>query len=188
MNRYEVLILAAPTVTEDEGRSLEKGFEQLVKGVKGEIISFECWGKYRLAYPVRKNDFGVYFLVRFSVVDSAKAFFKDVDTYFSVRNHELVMRHCTVKLEAKQSLEYKRPLNVEETPAHDAEGNSFGKEGREFRRGPRREYGARNDEGFSSRSEGYTHRGQQARESSHEEAADVATTHDSVEESMSEGV
>ncbi len=167
MNRYEVLVLAAPTITEDEGRSLEKGFEQLIKNIKGEIISFERWGKFRLAYPVRKNDFGIYFLTRFSIENLEKAFSKDIDAFFSVRNHELVMRHCVVKLEPTQSLEYKRPFNVEETPAHDAEGGLFSKEGREFRRGPRREYTPRTDDGFNPR----RHESRESsRESSHEES------------------
>ncbi len=147
MMRYEVLILTAPSITEDEGRGIEKGLEQLVKGVKGDVISFERWGKYRLSYPVRRNDYGIYYLARFAV-DANVAFFKEVDAFLAVKNHELIMRHCLVKLAPKQSLEYKRPLNVEEAPAHDAD--TFLKEGgrgRENRRGP----GGR--DGFRDRSE-----------------------------------
>ena len=67
MNRYEVLILAAPEITEDESRGIEKSVEELVKSVKGDVISFERWGKYKLAYSVRKHEYGVYFLARFAV-------------------------------------------------------------------------------------------------------------------------
>lgn len=54
MNRYEALMLTVPEITADEAKSIEQQFDRLVADKKGSIISFEKWGKFRLAYPVKR--------------------------------------------------------------------------------------------------------------------------------------
>ena len=58
-------MLTVPEITADETKSIEQQFDRVVADKKGTMVSFERWGKYRLAYPVKKNDYGVYFLARF---------------------------------------------------------------------------------------------------------------------------
>ncbi len=121
MITYEVLMLAIPTVTQDEIKNIESQFERTVKENKGNMISFEKWGKYRLAYPVNKNDYGIYFLARFEsetpgvVVDAIK-------TLMAVRLNDLVMRHMSSLLDPKRSLVYQRPQSLEEAPAREMGG------------------------------------------------------------------
>ena len=120
MNRYEILMLAVPAITGDEATNLEKGLTDIVKKNKGEVLSFERWGKCRLAYPVRKNEYGVYFLTRFDV-ETDKAFFEEIKTAFTVRFNDMIMRHVLVRLEPGQTLEYRRPQSVEDAPARDVD-------------------------------------------------------------------
>ncbi|NBP14723.1 30S ribosomal protein S6 [bacterium] len=115
MNRYEILMLATPAITQDEASNVEKGIQEIVKEVKGSVISFERWGKFRLAYPVKKNDYGIYFLTRFEV-PTTQPVLETIKTAFTVKYNEIVMRHVVVKLDTKQSLEYKRPQSVEDAP------------------------------------------------------------------------
>ncbi len=115
MYRYEILILTIPEITKDEASTLEFQIDKLIKKIKGSIISFERWGKYRLAYPVRKNDYGVYFLVRFEVEDK-QSIVKDLNTLFAVKFSDIVMRKLISKLDANQSLEYQKPPSLEDTP------------------------------------------------------------------------
>lgn len=120
MLRYEILLLTVPEITSDEANSLEKQLDKIVSDAKGSIISYERWGKYRLAYPVRGYDYGVYYLMRFEVDESKKNdVMQALTTLFSVRYVELVMRHMVTKLNARASLEYKRPESLEETPSKD---------------------------------------------------------------------
>ena len=116
MNRYEILMLANPAITQDEASAVQKSIESLVKQSKGEVISFEKWGKCRLAYPVRKHDYGVYYLTRFEMPNDPQ-FFKEVKSVFAVKYDDSIMRHIVVKLDPKQTLEYRRPQSVEEAPA-----------------------------------------------------------------------
>ena len=115
MDRYEILILTIPELTKDEESSLEDQLEKFINDHKGSIISFDRWGKYRLAYPVRNNDYGVYFLMRFDV-DNSKDFLKELRNLFYIKFNEMVMRHIVTRLKKDQSLEYKKPPSLEDTP------------------------------------------------------------------------
>ena len=105
-------MLTIPGITEDEISNFEKQYEKLVKDSKGSIISFEKWGKCRLAYAVNKHEYGVYYLTRFEM-DQPQEFFKEFKLLLDVKYHELIMRTAVVKLELNQSLEYQRPDTVE---------------------------------------------------------------------------
>jgi len=115
MDRYEILILTIPELTKDEESSLENQVEKFINAHKGSIITFDRWGKYRLSYPVRNNDYGVYFLMRFDV-DNDKDFLKELQTMFYVKFNDIVMRHVVTRLKKDQPLEYKKPPSLEDVP------------------------------------------------------------------------
>lgn len=116
LRRYEALLLTVPEITQDEERSVEKGIDQLVSSAKGTIVSFERWGKFKLAYPVEKNDYGVYFLVRFELSADAEVL-NEIRSFFAVKLHEIVMRAVISKLDPRRPMEYHRPKSLEEAPA-----------------------------------------------------------------------
>lgn len=120
MNRYEILMLATPAITGDEASSIEKGLGDIIKKGKGEVISFERWGKCRLAYPVKKHAYGIYYLTRFES-PSAKEMFAELKTAFAVKYNDTVMRHVVVRLQPGESLEYRRPSTVEDIPTRDVD-------------------------------------------------------------------
>ena len=122
MLRYETLLLAVPEITKDETSSLEKQVDQLIKKAKGSVISFERWGKYRLAYPIRKNEYGVYFLARFDVEnDQASELLHDLNALFSFKKADVIMRNMITVLEPHQSLSYEKPVSLEDSPNRDVD-------------------------------------------------------------------
>jgi small subunit ribosomal protein S6 len=125
MHRYELLLLTIPEITEDEAKTLESQLNQLSKDVEGTIISFERWGKYKLAYPIRKNDYGVYFLVRFEV-DNPQPLLGNIQSLMSIKLSNIVMRNMVTALSLKETLAYQRSPSLEETPLGDVD--SFLKE------------------------------------------------------------
>lgn len=122
MMRYELLMLSVPEITLDEAKTLEAQIERTIREAKGVILSFDRWGKYRLAYPVKKNDYGVYFLVRFEIED-ANELLQEFKSVFTVKLNDMIMRNMITKLDPKESLEYQKPQSLEEAPARDV--NSF---------------------------------------------------------------
>jgi small subunit ribosomal protein S6 len=120
MQKYEILMLAVPEITQDEIGGMQKNIEDVIQKSKGSLISFERWGKYKLCYPVEKNSYGVYLLTRFELPHDSQAL-KDLQSLFAIKLHTIVMRHVTTRLNPNQSLEYHRPKSLEETPdASDA--------------------------------------------------------------------
>jgi small subunit ribosomal protein S6 len=118
MVRYEALVLAVPEITADEVKSIESQLGKAVVEKKGTLLSFERWGKYRLAYPIVNNDYGVYFLARFESTEPT-AITEEVKNLFAVKLHGVVMRHMITKLELDQSLAYQRPQSLEEAPSRE---------------------------------------------------------------------
>ena len=127
MLRYETLILVVPEITKDETTHLEAQAEQLIKKTGGSIISFDRWGKYKLAYPLRKNDYGVYFLLRFEIENAqAQPLIESIRALFLVKYNHIVMRNMTTVLVPDQSLDYQKPESLEDMPTRDVD--SFLKE------------------------------------------------------------
>lgn len=126
MLRYESLILATPEITNDEAATIEKAIATAINNAKGGVISFERWGKYRLAYPVNKHEYGVYYLARYEVSEQqTKALMQEISEMLAVRFNNIVMRSMTSSLDPKRGLEYTRPQSLEEAPH---EGETFLKE------------------------------------------------------------
>ncbi|MGC2310274.1 MAG: 30S ribosomal protein S6 [Candidatus Babeliaceae bacterium] len=137
INRYEILFLATPEITTDETGNLEGQFEKIVKGHQGVFLSNDRWGKYRLAYPIRKNDYGVYFLVRFEAAkENVKQLLKEIGDFFTIKNTDLIMRYLISRLDAHKSLEYQRPQSLEEAPTRDVDvflkDNKMGRFGKDM--------------------------------------------------------
>ncbi len=127
MIRHEVLVLAIPEITQDESKTIEAQIEQVINAAKASIISFERWGKYRLAYTVNNNEYGIYFLVRFESIDPRQAL-KGLQTLFTVKLNDLIMRTMFARLDGRTSLAYQRPPSLEEAPT---QREGFFREGRD---------------------------------------------------------
>jgi len=126
MLRYELLLLATPEITEDESKELSRQIEGQIRSAKGAMISFERWGKYKLAYPVKKNEYGVYYLARFELPEESRnSALKAIDSLLSIKLNDIVMRSLVSRLDANASLVYQRPLSLEETPKREV-GGYFG--------------------------------------------------------------
>src|SRR3990167_9803950 len=117
MFRYEVLFLTVPEITKDESEAIRTHFSKVIRAHKGSLISFDRWGKYRLAYPVNHNDYGVYFLVRFDVdAENKEALLASIKEIFVFKFNTLIPKHIVERLDATAPLEYKRPASLEDNP------------------------------------------------------------------------
>ncbi|MFT6765476.1 MAG: small subunit ribosomal protein S6 [Alteromonas naphthalenivorans] len=120
MTKYEYLMLANPGITGDETSGLEQNFEKLVKQFKGSLVSFDRWGKCRLAYPVKHRDYGVYYMVRFEM-DSPQDFLKEIKLLLDVKYNDLIIRAATVKIDARKNYTDFRPESVEDIPTRNVD-------------------------------------------------------------------
>lgn len=117
MFRYEILFLATPEITTDESEGIKSHFSSVIRSHKGDMLSFEKWGKYRLAYPVNRNEYGVYFLTRFDVNSENKnELIASLKEAFVFKFNTVVMKNMFSKLDSEASLDYRRPDSLEDTP------------------------------------------------------------------------
>lgn len=120
MARYEILMLTIPEVTEDEIKGIESQVQGILRVAKGTLVSFERWGKYRLAYPVKKNEYGVYFLLRFELPGESEETLNEIKALINVKFYDIIMRSMVTVLDSKQSLVYQRPTSLEEAPRRES--------------------------------------------------------------------
>src|SRR3990167_3197935 len=117
MFRYEVLFLTVPEITKDESEAIKTHFSKVIRTHKGSMLSFDRWGKYRLAYSVNHNDYGVYFLTRFEVDgENKEALLASLKEIFVFKFNTLIPKHIVARLDATAPLEYKRPASLEDNP------------------------------------------------------------------------
>ncbi len=117
MFRYEVLFLTVPEITKDESEAIKAHFAKIVRTHKGTLLSFDRWGKYRLAYPVNHNDYGVYFLTRFEVDgENKEALLASIKEIFVFKFNTLIPKHIVARVAANAPVEYKRPASLEDNP------------------------------------------------------------------------
>ncbi|MBN2266961.1 MAG: 30S ribosomal protein S6 [Candidatus Babeliaceae bacterium] len=118
--RYEVLFLTGPELTQDEASMIESQLHSLITGFKGEMLSFERWGKYRLSYEVNGSEYGIYFLARFDLpTTNLQEVLNELRTFFSVKHNDLVSRYIIDKLSLTAPLTYRRPESLEDTPQRE---------------------------------------------------------------------
>jgi len=135
MLRYEILFLTVPEITGDEVEAVKELFTKSVRNAKADLLAFDRWGKYRLAYPVKNNEYGVYYLARFDVPQEQRdELLTTIKNGFVFKFSSLVVKSVVTRLDVKHGLEYKRPESLEEAP-QETEGflKAAGDDRRSFR-------------------------------------------------------
>ena len=59
MNQYEIAVLYHPDLEIDLDKATAK-VEKILSDNKGKVVSVDNWGKRKLAYPIKKNEHGIY--------------------------------------------------------------------------------------------------------------------------------
>lgn len=110
MIRYETLLLLHPGSDDAALSTIQRRYAELATEHEGNTLSFDVWGKYYLSYPVKKQDYGIYVLVRFELPESKiSTALKELQQYFQIRCENIVLRFINKRLEKGVSLEYQKP-------------------------------------------------------------------------------
>ena len=100
MNNYELMVIFTPVLSEDDFKSAQKKYEQLVKDNGGSIMHSNPWGLKSLAYPIAKKTTGIYWVMEYSAPTSFNEKLK-----IQLLRDESVMRHMFTVLD-KYAVEY----------------------------------------------------------------------------------
>ncbi|GMU53321.1 MAG: 30S ribosomal protein S6 [Candidatus Xenobia bacterium] len=65
MRDYEVTYILDPALGDEAVSGLTEKYAQNVKGMGGEVVDVNTWGKRRLAYELKGRQEGIYVTMRF---------------------------------------------------------------------------------------------------------------------------
>lgn len=66
MTRYELVFIVHPDRSDEEARKALERVKEVVTREGGEVLKVEEWGKRKLAYEIKKQTKGTYFLVHYN--------------------------------------------------------------------------------------------------------------------------
>ncbi|MBI2007263.1 MAG: 30S ribosomal protein S6 [Candidatus Blackburnbacteria bacterium] len=96
MGNYELTLVLSPEATDAKQKTLLAKLIKAIEAEGGKVTSESKWGRKTLAYPLKKNTEGVYFLWELELP-------KDKVAVRMVELEEEVLRHLLVKHEARSS-------------------------------------------------------------------------------------
>lgn len=122
-DRYETIVVAAPTLTEDEVAALTTSLEGTIAEGKGTLIRTEPWGKKKLAYRIQKFDEGYYTLLFY---ESEPSVVRELER--RIRMNDSLLRFLTVKVDWEEKVARaevlkaarRRPGGVEHAPPDES--------------------------------------------------------------------
>ena len=100
MQDYELMVIFTPVLSEEEYKSSQKKFADLLTENGGEIVNLNPWGLKSLAYPIQKKTTGLYWVMEYK----APTDFNDKLKTQLLRD-ENVIRHMFTRLD-KYAVEY----------------------------------------------------------------------------------
>ena len=116
MKEYELTVLIHPDLEGDIETPLTK-IRGIITSAGGEIVSEDNWGKKKLAYRIKKEDFAVY--VYFDIKLPANAPLK-ISSTFNITDE--ILRYLLVKVDEKdRKIQAEAKLNASKTDADEEE-------------------------------------------------------------------
>jgi small subunit ribosomal protein S6 len=100
MNNYELMVIFTPVLSEDDFKSAQKKFTDLITENGGEIVNSNPWGLKSLAYPIQKKTTAIYWVAEFRALSDFNEKLK-----IQLLRDEQVLRHMVTKLD-KYAVEY----------------------------------------------------------------------------------
>ena len=94
MRKYEIMFIVKADVDEKTINDTEKAFEKVLTDMKSKIVNSKDLGQRKLAYPIKDQVRGYYFVLN---VEASAAAVKEFDR--KARIDENILRHLIIKEE-----------------------------------------------------------------------------------------
>ncbi|MFA5100458.1 MAG: 30S ribosomal protein S6 [Candidatus Omnitrophota bacterium] len=96
MNKYEAMFIVKPDLSEEEAKTVYASLKDAVTKNGGSVTSADVWSeRRRLAFIIKKQQEGVYYLMKFSAPSDAITKLK-----YTYGLNEFVLRVLITRLEA----------------------------------------------------------------------------------------
>lgn len=94
MNKYEMMFIVRTTIDEQTANTVAESLKNVITSMKGEITDSKDLGSKKLAYEIKKQVTGYYYVVNFNANNEIIA---ELDR--KARIDENVLRHMIIRLD-----------------------------------------------------------------------------------------
>lgn len=115
---YEILFIIPNKFTEDEAKKLAEKIEGTITADGGKVTFREFWGKKRLAYKIKQNEYGYYGLLEFDL-EGANLAKIDYDMRLStdILRHQIVVKKPKTEEQLKRDAEIRAKIDSKKAEA-----------------------------------------------------------------------
>ncbi|MFI3260758.1 MAG: 30S ribosomal protein S6 [bacterium] len=96
MTKYEIMFITKTTMEDDALKKVAEDTKNLISGDNSKVIEFKELGKKKLAYPIKKEVSGAYYLM---IVEATNDVIKEFDRKCLI--NENLLRHLVLKVEGE---------------------------------------------------------------------------------------
>ncbi len=94
MNKYEMMFIVKATMESDQVKATAENMKKVVSSCGGKVTEFKELGEKKLAYPIKKELNGYYFVMQIEATKEAEA-----ELNRKAGLDENVLRHLVVKMD-----------------------------------------------------------------------------------------
>lgn len=98
MNVYETMLILKPQMEDKDKEKILTGIRNIISSADGEVKTIDTWGSKKLAYPVKRETKGEYYLLNFLAPQKT---IKDMRQYLELNDY--VLKYLTTKKEVAKS-------------------------------------------------------------------------------------
>ncbi len=96
MRRYETVYIIDSGIEPEKMEAIGNRLKELVAGLGGKVVEERNWGKRRLAFEIKKKQYGNYYIVNY---DAPAEAIQEIERF--LRLNQNVLRYLTVFLSAR---------------------------------------------------------------------------------------
>ena len=94
MNKYEMMFIVKATMEAEQVKATAEGIKKLAENKESKVADYKELGEKKLAYPIKKELNGYYFVMQ---IESTKEAIAELDRKTTL--DENVLRHLIIKLD-----------------------------------------------------------------------------------------
>lgn len=94
MNKYEMMFIVKATMESENVKATAENMKKVVTDLKGNVVEYKELGEKKLAYPIKKELNGYYFVMQFEATNAAES-----ELNRKAGLDENILRHLIVRLD-----------------------------------------------------------------------------------------
>ena len=94
MNKYEIMFIVKATMESADVKKSAETYKNLIETLKGKVVEAKELGEKKLAYPIKKELNGYYYVMQ---VEANKEAIQEFDR--KIRLDETILRHLIIRRE-----------------------------------------------------------------------------------------